>query len=118
MQEEVNRLNQGATGSQSTKNQCQTCSRKHISGFNYPGKRCQKWFDCGESGHFKGAPSCKKPKDKNKNKQKDSANIKKKKKGQLKRVQAKTFSDEVSEDSDGLLTDFTCRGKERVCRAK
>ena len=118
MQEEVNLLNQGATGGQSTKNQCQTYSRKHVSGLDCPGKRCQKCFDCGEYGHFKGAPICKKPKDEKKNKQRDSANIKKDKKGQLKRVKAMTSSDEDSDDSDGLLTDSTCRVKKRVFKAK
>ena len=82
------------------------------------GKRYQKCFDCGESGHFKEASSCKKPRDKNKNKQKDSANTKKDKKGQLKRVQVKTLSDEDSEDSDDTLTDSTCRAKEKFCRPK
>ena len=56
VKKEVNRLNQGAMGGQSTKTQCQTCSRKHVSGFDCPYKKYQKCFDCGESGHFKGAP--------------------------------------------------------------
>ena len=81
VKEEVNRLNQGSTGGQSTRIHCQTCARKHVSGFDCLGKKCQRCFECGEAGHFKGAPNCKKLKDKDKNKQKNSANIKKEKKG-------------------------------------
>ena len=59
VQEEVNQLNQRATGGQGTKTQCQTCSREHGSEFDFPGKSCQNCYDCGESHHFKGASSCK-----------------------------------------------------------
>ena len=45
---------------------CQTCIRSHVAGFVCPGKECQKCFNCGEGGHFKGAPVCMKLKPKKK----------------------------------------------------
>ena len=44
VKEEMNHLNQGAKGGQSTKTQSQTCSRKHVSGFDCQGTRCQRYF--------------------------------------------------------------------------
>ena len=101
VREEVGCLNLG-TGSQN-KLKCQTCSRKHNQGFDCPGKEYNKCFDCGESRHFKGAPSCKKPKEKKtKKNSKDSAKDKKTKSW---RVQNKESKDENTDDTDDTLMD-------------
>ena len=92
--EEVNRLNLGSTNTgQPGKVQCKTYTRKYHPNLNCKGKKCKKCFDCGESGHFKGAPSCKKPKPKKSKKKQKDRNKDKVMKTKFRRFQNKDFSD-------------------------
>ena len=110
VEEEVARLSLSPGGS-SEKVKCQTCSGKHKVGFNCPGKKCQKCFDCGEKGHFKGAPICKTPKNKKPVKKLGGGKFDK-----SRRVKSDESSGDT-DDTDDELSDSCGRVTEVVARS-
>ena len=60
LKEEVKRLTGVTAKPAERKVKCQTCRGSHKAENMCPSKKCEKCFDCGEKGHFKGAPAYKK----------------------------------------------------------
>ena len=58
VKEEVKKLNLMVGGNTDKKVKCQTCTYTQKQIYVCLGKKCTKCIDCGESGHFKGAPIC------------------------------------------------------------
>ena len=94
-------------------------TQSHKGGFEFPGKKCQKCFDCNKVGYFKGAPICKKPKGKKpakKEANKDTS-AKKEKKTRSRQVKDKDTSSDDMEDTEGELTNSCGRVMEVVGRS-
>ena len=116
----MKRLNLSPRGGGGDKVKCQTCTGSHKPGFVCPGRKCDRCFDCGEKGHFKGAPLCKKPKSKKGADSKTKKGADSKAAGSTnksRRVKSKESSDEDTDESNAELTDSCGRVVEVVGRS-